>query len=44
LLVGANVLPILVVGFFANALARSRRDAQRKAEIQAWHLRQLAPE
>ncbi len=43
LLVGANLLTIVVVGLFANALARSRRDAQRQLEIQAWHLRQLLP-
>ncbi|MBA2540136.1 MAG: hypothetical protein H0V17_10915 [Deltaproteobacteria bacterium] len=43
LLVGANVITIVVVGMFANALARSRRDAQRQVEIQAWHLRQLLP-
>ncbi|HEY1815472.1 MAG TPA: serine/threonine-protein kinase [Kofleriaceae bacterium] len=43
LLVGANVITIVVIGMFANALARSRRDAQRQVEIQAWHLRQLLP-
>ena len=43
LLVSANVITIVVVGMFANALARSRRDAQRQVEIQAWHLRQLLP-
>jgi eukaryotic-like serine/threonine-protein kinase len=43
LLIGANILTIVVIGLFANALARSRRDAQRRAEAQAWHLRQLLP-
>jgi len=43
LLIGGNVLGIVVVGTFANALARSRREAQRAVEIQAWHLRQLLP-
>jgi steroid 5-alpha reductase family enzyme len=43
LLVSANVIIIVVVALFANALARSRRDAQRQVEIQAWHLRQLVP-
>jgi len=43
LLIGGNVLAIVVIGLFANALARSRREAQRAVEIQAWHLRQLLP-
>ncbi|MEP6859827.1 MAG: serine/threonine-protein kinase [Deltaproteobacteria bacterium] len=43
LLIGANLLTIVVFGLFANALARSRRDAQRQVQIQAWHLRQLLP-
>jgi serine/threonine-protein kinase len=43
LLVGSNVLAIAVIGRFANALAGSRRDAQRAIEIQAWHMRQLVP-
>jgi hypothetical protein len=37
------VITIVVVALFANALARSRRHAQRQVEIQAWHLRQLVP-
>jgi eukaryotic-like serine/threonine-protein kinase len=44
LLVIANVLAIIVIGLFANALARSRRTAQRDVEIQAWQLRQLLPD
>ena len=44
LLVVANVITIVVVGLFANALARSRRTAHRQLEIQAWHLRQLLPQ
>jgi serine/threonine-protein kinase len=43
LLIATNLCTILVIGLFANALARSRRDAQRQVEIQAWHLRQLLP-
>jgi eukaryotic-like serine/threonine-protein kinase len=43
ILIGANTLAIVVIGSFANALARARRDAQRQVEIQAWHLRQLLP-
>jgi serine/threonine-protein kinase len=43
LLIAANLIAIGVIGLFANALARSRRDAQRQVEIQAWHLRQLLP-
>jgi len=44
LLIGANLLAIVVIGMFANALARSRHAAQREVEIQAWQLRQLLPE
>jgi hypothetical protein len=43
ILIGANVVTIIVIGLFANALATSRRDALRKTEIQAWHLKQLLP-
>ena len=43
LIVFANVVTILVLGEFANKLARSRRDAQRQVQIQAWHLQQLLP-
>ncbi len=43
LLIGANLMSIVVIGVFANALARSRHAAQREVEIQAWHLRHLLP-
>jgi eukaryotic-like serine/threonine-protein kinase len=43
LLIFGNCMGIMVIGAFANALARSRREAQRAVEIQAWHLRQLLP-
>jgi serine/threonine-protein kinase len=43
LLIFGNCMAIIVVGMFANALARSRREAQRSVEIQAWTLRQLLP-
>ncbi|MGE5183924.1 MAG: hypothetical protein ACM31C_17760, partial [Acidobacteriota bacterium] len=44
LLVATNLIAIFAIALFANALARSRRDAQRQLVIQAWHLRQLLPE
>jgi hypothetical protein len=34
---------VVVIALFANALAASRRDAQRVVQLQAWHLRQLLP-
>ncbi|MCA1480938.1 hypothetical protein I6F37_39090 [Bradyrhizobium sp. NBAIM08] len=43
LLIFGNCMAIIVVGSFANALARSRREAQRSVEIQAWTLKQLLP-
>ena len=43
LVIATNLVSIVVIGLFANALARSRRDAQQQVEIQAWHLRQLLP-
>jgi serine/threonine-protein kinase len=43
LLIFGNCMAIIVIGLFANALARSRREAQRSVEIQAWTLRQLLP-
>jgi len=43
LLIFGNCMAIMVIGAFANALARSRREAQRAVEIQAWHLKQLLP-
>jgi serine/threonine protein kinase len=42
-LILTHVAMILVIGFYARALALSRRDFQRKLEIQAWHLGQLLP-
>ena len=32
-----------VVGVLSRGLARSQRDAARKLELQAWHLRQIVP-
>ena len=43
LLIFGNCMGIMVIGAFANALARSRREAQRSVEIQAWTLKQLLP-
>jgi len=42
-LIAANTLLIAIGGWFARSLAVNRRDAQRRLEIQAWHLRQLLP-
>ncbi len=38
-----NIALIFINGLFGRTLARTRRDAQRQLEIQAWHLRQLLP-
>jgi hypothetical protein len=43
ILIGSNILTIIVFGLFSSALATSRRNAMRQAEVQAWHLRQLLP-
>ncbi|HEY4056953.1 MAG TPA: serine/threonine-protein kinase [Kofleriaceae bacterium] len=43
LIVAAHIIAISVFSVFASALARSRRDALRQVESQAWHLRQLLP-
>ncbi len=43
LLVGSNIVIFVVFALFASAVASSRRDAMQRAEIQAWHLRQLLP-
>jgi serine/threonine protein kinase len=43
ILIGSNILTIIVFGLFSSALAKSRRNAMRQAEVQAWHLRQLLP-
>jgi serine/threonine-protein kinase len=42
-LILTHLAMICVIGFYARALALSRRDFQRKLEIQAWHLGQLLP-
>ena len=42
-LVTVHVMLILVSTMFAWRLARQRRDAQQRFEIQAWQLRQLLP-
>lgn len=44
ILVGSNIVTIVVFGLFSSALATSRRDAMRTAEIQSWNLRQLLPQ
>jgi len=44
LFVFSNLGPCAVFALFAGAVATSRRDAMRRAEIQAWHLRQLLPD
>ncbi|CAN5208141.1 hypothetical protein BH11MYX1_BH11MYX1_32840 [soil metagenome] len=43
LLIGSNLALIVVTGLFGRSIAASRADAQRRGEIQAWHLRQLLP-
>jgi eukaryotic-like serine/threonine-protein kinase len=43
LLVFSNIATFVVFGLFACKIATSRRDAMQRAEIQAWHLRQLLP-
>jgi heme/copper-type cytochrome/quinol oxidase subunit 2 len=43
LLVFAHVIAIVVIGLFANALAKSRRAAQRQVEVQLWQVRQIVP-
>jgi serine/threonine-protein kinase len=42
-LIAVHVALIAVATRFAWSLARQRRDAQRRLEIQAWQLRQLLP-
>jgi len=43
LLIVGNLITFVVIGAFANALARTRRAAQRTATTQAWHMRQFLP-
>ncbi|MBA2540439.1 MAG: serine/threonine protein kinase, partial [Deltaproteobacteria bacterium] len=43
MLVLGNVGLIVVNGFYAHALASTRRDASRRQEIQSWHLSKLLP-
>jgi serine/threonine-protein kinase len=43
ILIGANAMAILVCALFARSIAASRWEANRKLEIQAWHLRKLVP-
>jgi hypothetical protein len=38
-----NLAIIVVAAFYARAVARDRIQAQRKLQVQAWHLRQLLP-
>ena len=42
-LVGANALLLMMVGRFAIAIGRDRRDVQAKLTNQAWHLGKLLP-
>ena len=42
-LVGTNAIAVLVSALFARSIAASRWEANRKLEIQAWHLRKLVP-
>jgi len=43
LLIAGNLVTIVVCGLLVRQLARERREAQRKIESQAWHLRMLLP-
>jgi serine/threonine-protein kinase len=43
MIVLCNVGCIVVVTLFTREIAAQRRDAQRKLEVHAWHLRQLLP-
>jgi len=42
-LISGNLMAALVVGAYARALNRDRREALRTLHVQAWHLRQLLP-
>ena len=44
ILIAANVALIFVNALFGRSISATRRDAQRKLEIQAWHLRHLLPD
>jgi hypothetical protein len=43
LIVLCNVGCVVVVTLFTREIAAQRRDAQRRLEVHAWHLRQLLP-
>jgi serine/threonine-protein kinase len=43
LLIAGNIGAIVVASMFARTMAESRDSAQRRVEIQAWHLRKLLP-
>ena len=40
----ANLVFVVVVTVFAHAIIRDRRMAQRRLQMQAWHLRQMIPD
>jgi serine/threonine-protein kinase len=42
-IIAVGVIMAIAGGYMAHAIARSRRDMQRKLELQAWHLRKLLP-
>jgi serine/threonine-protein kinase len=43
-LVICNAAFVVIAGVFARAAARALREANRRLEVQAWHLRQLLPD
>ena len=43
LLITSNIIAILFSAMFASRIAVQRYDANRRLEIQAWHLRKLVP-
>ena len=42
-LVGAHIVFLAAAARFARVTSRDRRAAERRLQIQAWHLRQLLP-
>jgi hypothetical protein len=43
LIILGHLAAVCLVAFYARAVGRDRRDAQRKLFMQAWRLRQLLP-
>ncbi len=43
LLIVGTIATLVIAALFSRGMARSRRDAQRRLEIHAWHLAQMLP-